>query len=172
MKIDRLGNEMGGLGFGHFLTHAGKMFHCAFGWSAIAAAQTKVVGILTGTKELHLKGININALGTWAVSIIEAPTGVTAGTAFVPWNRSRLGTPAACSAVFKIDVTGTTGGTEFTMGNINAGTGVVSETSMGGSEGGWDDEIILKPSTQYVLKLLSGATTGNAANVRFPFVEI
>jgi hypothetical protein len=171
-KIDRYGNELQGLGFGHFIGHAEKLYQATISLAGVAAATTTDIQFTTpATLEAHIGGLRARHVGTWTLSLIEAPTGVTGGAVVTPWNRYRPSTKTA-SSVIKSAVTGTTGGTVLLLGRLLAATGIGNRATLGGADGGWDDEIVLKPNTTYVIRTLTGATTGNELDLDLVFAEL
>ena len=159
--MDRYRNELGGLDKIHFMTHKARQFFAAFANAAVATATT--VDNLLQTDATHECHVRIKARanqGVQTFTLIEAPTGVTGGAAVTPVNKNRNSSSIA-TTVIKTGVTGTTGGTSIPLKRI---TGAYEADII-------ENEIILKPSTVYVLRLLTGASGTNEIDYSVDFYE-
>lgn len=175
-KFDRYGNPSMGLTQRHFLIHTGKCFSLVLPYSNIGAAAANYISIeVPATIEFHLWGVGLSAFGGVSVSLFEAPTSFTGGTAKVPWNKSRLGTRTAPASLLTIKdgVTPTLGSAvEMYLGRSfrDAVQLDASDHVMLGVDGP-DDEIVLKPGTTYLVKTLTDAGTGNYFDVEIAGYE-
>jgi len=159
--IDKYRCEAGGLSRSHFMTHKGRQFRVTLSHVAVATATTVDDSIVTdATHEMHAQ-VRVRAnQGVQALTLIEAPTGVTGGSAVVATNKNRNSAVAA-TTVFKTGVTGTTGGTA-----VRAARALVAgEVDLVG------EEFIFKANTTYVLRLLTGAGAANEVDVDIEFYE-
>jgi len=97
--------------------------------------------------------------GLAALSILEAPTLTTGDAAFVPKNRSRLGTPAASKCTIKTNPTSISDGTVI-EGPIACGGGGTGQGT--GGNFSKDQEIILKENTTYLVRVQNLAGSAKA----------
>ena len=161
--INRYGRERGSLQDDEYFTEIGRRFIAQVPLAGVATATTVDVGILpSATKEMHAS-IKVRAnQGVQTISLIEAPTGVTGGSAFTPANKNR-NSSAGVSADLSVKnaVTGATGGTTLFSKRVTGGY----ETDFGGAK------IILKAGVQYVLRCLTGASGSNEIDYTIDFYE-
>lgn len=160
-RIDPYQKHEADRSYEHFGVHIARIFQADIPLSAIATATTVDVGILTpATVEAHMRIQARANQGVQTFSLIEAPTGVTGGSAITPKQRNR-NSSVASTLTIKNAVTGATGGTALSLKRI---TGAY-ETDLVG------EEVILKANTQYVLRLLTGASGTNEIDYTLIFYE-
>jgi hypothetical protein len=162
-KINRYAREQGALQDDEFMTEIGRRFIANVPLAAVATATTVDVGILpSATKEMHVNLKCRANQGVQSISLIEAPTGVTGGSAITSANKNR-NSAATVSAdlAIKNAVTGATGGTTLWTKRV---TGAY-ETDLAGVK------MILKAGVQYVLRCLTGASGSNEIDYTLDFYE-
>lgn len=153
--IDGMGNHDIGITNNHMKVHKGLLFSTAVYKAALATNGTFDISLKPGSKSTHLEQFYVQTSSPLAaIAIIEAPTGVTGGSAVVPFNHNRYSTKTY-GGVIKIEPTGTTGGTSLPVGAVLAAFAPSELTSIA--------EYVLKTDTQYVLRCTNAATA--AANI-------
>lgn len=141
-----------------YYTQTGAAYAVWFRSSALASAASAFMGVTTpaAPTEVHLLPPELfGSAGETSLQIWEAPTSVN-GTAFTPVNRKR----ASSSASGCVCVTGAT----FTIGSaVQVDQLVAGTTPTGYGVRGMEQEIILKPATKYLFKIVN--RTASASNV-------
>lgn len=144
----------------HAYIHRGKAFS-AMGSASLAANTSYGVTITTPAASsgyVHYRPALITSSASYlGVTVIEAPT-VTGGSDGTIVNRERNSTTASACA-YKYNVTYSSGGIVLDMFSI--GSGGSPQSRAGGGSGG-DIELVLKPSTTYIVLINNpsgGATT-------------
>ena len=164
-RIDKYNREHAPAPTGHFMTHIGRLFFADVPLVAVATATTVDIGILTdATHEAHLCVHAKANQGIQTLSLIEAPTGVTGGSAITPTQKNRNSAISA-TTVIKNGVTGTTGGTTLPLPRILA----ASEVDLSGQRP--ESEFVLKANTQYVLRVVTGALGTNELDFEMEWYE-
>lgn len=142
----------------HAYIHEGRAYS-AFGSASVAAnAEYSLTLTTPATGRIHFRPARVSSSASYmSVSLIEAPV-FTAGTGGAEVNRNRNSLRAA-DVAYAYGATYTSGGTVLDI--ITLGSGGVPSRVSGGS-GGAEEEIVLKPSTTYLIQgsnPAGGATT-------------
>ena len=143
----------------HAYIHRGKGFS-AMGGASLAANANYGLTITTpaaNVKYVHFRPALLSSSASYVkATLYEAPT-FTAGTAGTPINRNRNSTTVAAST-YAFGATYTSGGTIIDIAAFGGGV----EGKGGGQSSGAEQELVLKPSTTYLLWIQNpstGATT-------------
>lgn len=145
----------------HAYIHQGKAFSSA-GTASVAANAEYSLTLTTPAASsgyVHYRPARVASSASYMeVSLIEAPT-FTAGTGGAEINRNRNKANAAATA-YAYGATYTSGGTVLDIITIGSGG---RPSRIGGGSGGADEEIVLKPSTTYLIRGVNPA--GGATSV-------
>jgi hypothetical protein len=147
----------------HSYIHQGKAFS-AMGLFSLNANASYVLQLTTGAVGfVHLRPAMISSSASCVtITTIEAPV-FTAGTAGTSINRNRNSLTAS-GVNYRYAATYTSGGTVLDMMVAGGGT----EGKGGGQQQGAEHEIVLKPSTTYLIQIsnpAAGATTAIVFNL-------
>lgn len=159
-STDRLTGFNVGISGDHSYIHEGKAFSSTGTASVNAAAEYSLTLTTPAASSgyVHYRPARVASSASYMeVSLIEAPT-FTAGTGGAEINRNR-NSAAAATAAYAYGATYTSGGTVLDI--ITLGTGG-RPSRIGGGSAGADEEIVLKPSTTYLIRGVNpsgGATT-------------
>jgi len=155
----------------HTNIHEGKFFE-SYNKFTLAAAGTRFVTMKTpANKNLHYKPTGlVTSADKVTVEFFEGATVTAAtGTAATPANHNR--NSAITSGVTLLDApTVTANGTKFTQVYIPGSTGV-GGSRYGDSAGVSNSEWVLKPNTQYAIKVTNGSSASNDIQVNFQWYE-
>ena len=155
----------------HAYIHEGIFFE-SYNKFTLAAGATRVVTIkpAAGTY-LHYRPTNlVTSADKVTIEFYEGATVTAAtGTAVTPSNHNRNSTLA--SKVTLLDApTVTANGTKFTQVYIPGATGVGGSRT-GASAGVSNSEWVLKPDTQYAIKVTNGSSGANDIQINFQWYE-
>ena len=136
----------------HYMVHQGKMFS-AIREVVLASGATDDILMVTPSTgiEVHMEGVVSSTLGA-ALELYEAATG-TPGTPITVYNRKREGGFAATLALYHTNA-----------GVLPGTTRLLKMQSGAGRRGGLNrgaEEWVLKPSTQYLVRVTSVANGNN-----------
>jgi len=150
----------------HHEVHEGEMF--AFERSAsISNGANMDIRFKTGAKRVHT-GLSIAAAGQCVVSLYEAAT-ISAGTPLSIYNMNRTSSNSPLSSAFHTPTVGATGSVALVDGRLIAGGSTV-QTRIGGAAR-IGSEYILKPNTEYLLRITNTSGVAAVINPVFEFYE-
>lgn len=170
VKIDKLTSYLVALTGDHSEIHDGSAFSANYFISALASSGTFKISLTTpATKYVHFRPVNISTSGDKVtVNVYETPTITVAGTLVASANRNR-NSSAVAGTVIKQGVTATANGTIIDTVYLGGGTGIGQTVS--GSSLNQDNEIVLKPSTAYIIEVVNGSAAANNIMVKVLFYE-
>jgi hypothetical protein len=148
----------------HSYIHDGLLFE-TFHKASVASSGVMNVSILTpAAGYIHLRPSAVSTSGDLVTIAFYEGTTMTVGTGLTAYNHNRNSTKAP-TVVVKHTPTITADGTLLGQSFIGGGTGVGGSRS--GGERGEVNEWVLKPSTQYLLRITNGSSAANViqANV-------
>jgi hypothetical protein len=169
--VDVYTGLMATITYDHSLIHKGKGYTYLVSSGSLAAGATYTVAMTTpASPTVHLRPTGIFSSANYGtVEILEAGTysGGTADTGII--NRARMSTGVSTVSISK-GVTVSTAGTLIDYYATGSAGG--SSNRVGGSGGGADEELVLKPSTVYLIRLTNaGASTATAITLRVFWYE-
>jgi hypothetical protein len=148
----------------HQYIHEGILFTAFNQFTLAGSAVGRIVLETPSTKYVHYRNEKISTSGDKVtVELFEAPT-VTAetGTALTPINHNRITTITAHVTAL-VDPTVTAEGTKISQSFIGGGTG--TGQARNGSDTSQENEIVLKKSTKYLIKITNGSANSNIIQV-------
>lgn len=147
------------------LIHAGKCFDVSTHGTILTTASAYLL-CKTGDIVVHFHNINVVASqGNMLISFYEAPTVTANGTLKDTPNRNCISTNISQSKVYEaptVTVDGTLKGSNLI---------VPSTTLAGAQQGGEEGEWVLKPNTDYIIKLTNQAASTTTYNASFFYYE-
>lgn len=149
----------------HEHIHDGDHYNASYLVAAVANNGNADIRFTTGAKSCHMNAV-MTASGKSQFFIYEAPT-VSVGTAITIYNNKRSSTNTPTAAVKHTPTVTAAGTTLLINGLINGGTGGVSQ----GGSGGNRNEIVFKPSTEYLIRLTNTAGTAQDLNILLEWYE-
>ena len=155
IKVDASTDTMQTIDYAHHEVHSGSHYYVS-GHTTLVSGGTIQFTLQTPdtTKEAHML-FNISASDVTTVTVYEGSTGISGGTAIVPFNNNR--NSANTSGLTVTVNPAVTSGTAIIDAYSFGSTGGGNAPSIGGSASR-DDEIILKHNTTYLWRIVSGAT--------------
>lgn len=154
---------VGVIGSDHAYVHQGKAFTAVLTTGSISAAYDiafTTPSVASG-KYIHWRPIGIDTSADYVSWVLYEGDTFSSGTAVTPVNRNRAGFSHKVSEMqsFVQNATVTPTGTILSRGGVGT-SGTPANRSGGGASA--DEELLLKPNTNYVLTLTpAGATTCN-----------
>jgi hypothetical protein len=145
----------------HAYIHDGIGFSVFSFISSLASSGTYKVHIKTpATKYLHLRPTKLSTSGDKVSYLFyEDSSDTTAGTTFVPINKNR-NSDNTSGATFLLNATVTSNGTLIDYDYIGGGTGVGGSRN-GDAGNGSNEEILLKPNTNYTVVITNSSSAVN-----------
>lgn len=159
----------------HGYIHEGKLFTAPVFISALAAAGSNKITILTPSvasgKYIHYRPALISTSGDKvSVDLYEASSGNSGGSDVTAINRNRvMSSTATTMQAIKSGVTVTTNGTLIDKQYIGGGTNV-GGSSQGGTIG-QEHEMVLKQNTLYTIVVTNGSSASNNILVTLKWYE-
>lgn len=146
----------------------GRMFSAYMISSAIAAAGTYDIGILTGNSVMSYIPVSVTTSSDSVTISVQEGATVTGGTSVIPTNRNR-------NSLNTSKITMVTSPTVSNVGTLVASSfigGVAGnpQTRQGGTSSG-GNKMVLKPNTQYLLRFTNGSTVANTLHVKMEWIE-
>jgi hypothetical protein len=141
----------------HYYTHEGAAFSATVYTASLGNGATLILRISTGSKYAHMHA-TASGGGACIVEMLEEAEFSAPGAAVSSYNRNRNSPTLSVHNLYKdptISSDGTNFGTILLPGSSKGAVG-------GGGEGGGRNEWILKPSTEYAIRLTN--TEGVAAD--------
>lgn len=157
--IERFTGYIGVIGSDHAYVHQGLAFTAIIDTGSISAAYD--IAFTTPTvasgKYIHWRPIGMSSSADYVdVKLREGDT-FSAGTAVTPINRNRNSTATTSMQTFVYNATSTPTGTIIQAVGVGTAGNAVSQAGGGAAA---DQELLLKPNTNYVLTLTpDGATS-------------
>ena len=167
---DRLTGSRKSMTSDHAYIHEGLLFETFYKASVNAAANMDI-SILTPAATagyVHLRPSAVSGSGDKITVTLHEAVTMTVGTGLTAYNHNRNSTKTA-GAVVKHTPTVTNTGTAIGQGFIGGGTGFGQSTS--GSERGEQNEWVLKPATQYLLRINNASSAANIINANVLWYE-
>lgn len=122
-----------------------------------------------GAIPVHFHGLSVTSnQGTLKIELFESPTVSANGTPYSPKNRNRISTRISSMAVFTAP-TITSDGTKLMERIIPQVGGGAHES---GGDSGVVGEWVLKPNTDYIIKITNEATSTTTYGASFFYYEI
>lgn len=154
----------------HSYIHDGLLFETFYKASVNAAANMDI-SILTPAATagyVHLRPSAVSGSGDKITITLHEAVTMTGGTGLTSYNHNRNSTKTA-GVVAKHTPTVTNTGTAIGQGFIGGGTGVGGSVS--GGERGEQNEWVLKPTTQYLLRINNASSAANIINANVLWYE-
>lgn len=153
----------------HQAIHDGWMFCLPGKISALAAGASHVISFKTGAKSVHFKPMRVGSVANVVETRVSEDSTITngSGSAVTPLNRNRNGSLKSVTTV----VAGAAMTAEGTIIDymLSGSAGTAASGRSGGAGASSNDEIVMKPNTQYAIRVANiGSTT--ATDVYYEFV--
>jgi hypothetical protein len=161
---ERVTEGLRGIDTDHSYIHEGILFTAFNQFTLDAAGVGRIVLTTPADKYIHYRNEKVSTSGDKVtIELFEAPTVTAAtGTAVTPINQNRICGIVARVGVL-IDPTVTAEGTKIGQAFIGGGTGTGQARS--GADTAQNNEIVLKRSTQYLVKITNGSSNSNIIQV-------
>jgi hypothetical protein len=144
--------------FIHYFTELGRSFLGQDYATGIANNATRDILIITGTKSMHVR-FSLSTLGG-NYTLFEAPTTTANGTSITIVNRNRVFSATTSLATMFFSPTVTATGTQLVLLWLGS-----SGNKAGGDVFSTNEEFILKPSTKYLIRFTSTASSNISSTV-------
>ena len=142
----------------HVYIHKGRLFETFRNASVNAAATMDISFLTSATGYVHIRPSAVSTSGDKVTIAFYEGVIMTVGTGMTAYNHNR-NSVIVPTAIVKHTPTVTNTGTLIAQGYIGGGTGVGGSRS--GGERGDINEWVLKPNTQYLLRLTNGSSAAN-----------
>lgn len=166
-RVDSTNNALRTQAEVHSKIHDGEFFTFSATSDVNAAASLEILISVPATHSVHARFLG-NVTGNVTVLLTEGPTTSAAGVAATAQNRRRSGTPPTANVTITLGPTVTADGTTLYDGVIPAGAGPHG----GGGSSGSFEEWILKPDTDYLIRITNITASTIKAGQVMDFYEV
>lgn len=148
--------------------YEGRMYGAVYTTTAIAAGASYDLGILTGNSTMiYIPSTVVTSADSVTIGVYEGST-VTGGTTLASSSRQRNSTRAS-AVTLKTAPTVSDVGT-FVISSFIGGVAGNPQSRQGGTLSG-GNKMVLKPNTQYIIRLTNGSTVANTIHVKMEWIE-